>query len=88
VKQNVNIWQLVLSVLSLIVLVVASAFSVTEQVTRNEEKIILMKEEIDKTQAHQLTSEDKIDQKLDKLLMEIQDIKIAMERKQDRSSNH
>ncbi len=82
--EQANLWQLVLSVASLLIIIVASAFSVTEQVTRNEEKVIVVKEELKDLQSRQMISEDKIQQKLDEILREIRDTRIELEKKADR----
>lgn len=83
-EQTVNLWQLVLSVLSMLAIVAATFYGVKDQVTRNEERIQALQSEIEKTQARVEENEGKINGKLDNILNEVVEVRIALERKQDR----
>jgi len=83
-NETVSIGQLIISFVVMLSVGTATFYGVKEQVTRNEERIEMLKEEVEKTQSNQANFETRINDKLDRILQEVQGVRIEVEKKQDR----
>lgn len=85
-KENLSVGQFLLGFSGLIFAGLATFYGVTNQVTKNEVQIEMMVKDVDKVEHGQERLESDINRKLDRLIQNVNDIKVELERKEDRKN--